>query len=96
METVQPIEITEEAQQAIRQILEEKRIPSEYSLRVGLKGAGCGASYLLGFDVVSPSDEQYTINSLPVLIDKKHLMYLFGVVLDYEAEGEGFVFNKQP
>lgn len=94
MKIVEPIKITELAQQAIRQILEEKRIPSEYALRVGLKGAGCGATYLLGFDLVSPSDEQYTINDLPVLIDKKHLMYMFGVTLDYQAEGEGFVFSK--
>ncbi len=94
MKIVEPIEITEVAQQAIRQILEEKRIPPEYALRVGLKGAGCGATYLLGFDLVSPSDEQYTINDLPVLIDKKHLMYMFGVTLDYQAEGEGFVFSK--
>lgn len=94
MKIVEPIKITELAQRAIRQILEEKRIPAEYALRVGLKGAGCGATYLLGFDLVNPSDEQYTINDLPVLIDKKHLMYMFGVTLDYQAEGEGFVFSK--
>lgn len=31
--------------------MEENKIPSEYGLRVGIKGGGCsGLSYTLGFD----------------------------------------------
>ncbi|MFN8354987.1 MAG: iron-sulfur cluster biosynthesis family protein [Spirosomataceae bacterium] len=94
MKQLQPISITSAAQQAIWQIKTEKRIPAEYVLRVGLKGAGCGATYLLGFDIATPTDEPYWINDIEVIIDKRHLMYVVGVELDYEAEGEGFVFHK--
>ena len=42
-----PVTITERAIEEIKSIMKTKKIPVEYGLRVGVKGAGCaGVSYL--------------------------------------------------
>lgn len=90
-----PIQITEKAQSEIRYIMANKNIPTDYALRVGVKGGGCGGmSYLLGFDKAKTSDEQFEIGGIPVLIEKKHLMFLMGMQVDFvdEAEARGFTF----
>lgn len=90
-----PIQITGKAQSEIRYIMANKNIPAEYSLRVGVKGGGCGGmSYLLGFDTAKASDEQFDIGGIPVLIEKKHLMFLMGMQVDFvdDAEARGFTF----
>lgn len=90
-----PIQITEKAQSEIRYIMANKNIPNEYALRVGVKGGGCGGmSYLLGFDKPKTGDEQFEIGGIPVLIEKKHLMFLMGMQVDFvdEAEARGFTF----
>ena len=90
-----PIQITEKAQSEIRNIMANKNIPTEYALRVGVKGGGCGGmSYLLGFDKAKTGDEQFEIGGIPVLIEKKHLMFLMGIQVDFvdEAEARGFTF----
>ncbi len=92
--TPNPIQLTAAAQVQIRAILAEKGIPAFYGLRVGLRGGGCGATYLLGFDTATDTDETYDLDGLAVLIDRRHLMYVLGLEIDYEAEGEGFSFRK--
>lgn len=96
MTTVEPIRLTEAARRQIREIIEEKGIPDFYGLRVGLRGAGCGAEYLLGFDTAGEADDAYRVNDVPVLIDRRHLMYVLGLEIDFEAgeTGVGFSFHK--
>ncbi len=68
----------------------------EYGLRVGIKGGGCsGASFLLGFDTPNTADDVYSIDGINVFIEKKHLMYVLGMEIDFEEteDGAGFVFN---
>ena len=50
--SVQPeIDITEKAVKQVFRLKEENNIPSDYALRVGVKGGGCsGLTYQLGFD----------------------------------------------
>ncbi|WP_200974213.1 iron-sulfur cluster assembly accessory protein [Echinicola sp. 20G] len=90
-----PITITEKAQEEIKSIMEHKNIPSDYSLRVGVKGGGCGGmSYALGFDKSKDGDEQFELEGIPVLIEKKHVMFLMGMQVDfYEGnDARGFTF----
>ncbi len=92
-----PVEITPRAQQEIAQIIESKKIPEGYFLRIGMRGGGCGATgFSLGFDKPSESDKKYVVGGLEVLIDKRHIMYLLNVKVDYEErkEEQGFVFLK--
>ncbi|MHA7129007.1 HesB/IscA family protein [Algoriphagus namhaensis] len=90
-----PIKITEKAETEIRNIIETKNIPKDYFLRVGVKGGGCGGmSYALGFDKPKEADEKMEINGIPVLIEKRHVMFLMGMNIDfYEGEdARGFTF----
>ena len=72
-----------------------KNIPEGYSLRIGIRGAGCaGVSLLIGFDKKKENDIAYDIHDIPVLVDKRHTMYIIGKEVDfYEgADARGFLF----
>lgn len=73
-----------------------KNISKEYSLRLGVKSAGCGiASHIIGFDHASEKDETFELDGIDIIIEKIQLMYLAGKTIDYaESEGEvGFIFR---
>lgn len=91
-----PIELTQTAINEIKDIIRTKNIGSEYGLRIGLKGAGCGATYLIGFDHKLPTDDTFEVEDIKILIDRKHLMYIFGLELGFEDgdEGQGFTFSR--
>lgn len=89
-----PIEITARALVEVKNILENKGIPKDYGLRVGVKGAGCGVGFKLGFDKKKDSDDEYFIDDIQVLIQKKEMMFLAGKKIEFydETDGRGFVF----
>jgi len=92
-----PITITPLAASEIRKVLTDKNLSAEYGLRVGIKGGGCGgASFLLGFDKRKEADDVFQIEGIPVFVDRKHLMYLLGMEIDFEDGdyGRGFTFNN--
>jgi iron-sulfur cluster assembly protein len=91
-----PIQISESAWSEIVKIYNHKNIPQEYGLRIGTQGGGCsGVSYILGFDKKKETDKEYIIEGITIYIEKKHIMFLMGMVVDFEEsdEGRGFVFN---
>lgn len=96
MAKIVSINITDKAKAEINKSLTIKGIPENYFLRVGLRGGGCSATYFIGFDKIEDQDELHEIENLhtKVLIKKPHLMYLMGVELDFEEEGNGYTFNK--
>ena len=90
-----PIEISEKAKEEIKNIMATKNIPAEYHLRVGIKGGGCGGvAYNLGFDKPKEGDQQFEIDGIPVLLEKKHVMFLMGMQVDFfeSTETRGFTF----
>jgi iron-sulfur cluster assembly protein len=89
-----PVTITSAAQQEVQKSLSIKGIPPDYHLRIGLRGGACSATYLLGFDKQSEHDDVFIQDSFKVLIDRRHLMYLIGLTLDFQEEGNGFTFVK--
>ncbi|MFT6203501.1 MAG: iron-sulfur cluster assembly protein [Spirosomataceae bacterium] len=90
------VKITENAKKEINATLRSPQIPAGYALRVGLKGGACSAAYLLGFDKPTPEDESFEIEGVEVLIDKRHLMYLIGIEVDYQLteQGPGYTIRK--
>lgn len=91
-----PVSITKNAAEEIKAILQKKRIPQDYGLRIGIRGAGCaGINYMLGFDKKKSQDLEYFVDTIPVYVDKKHVMHLVGLKLDFveDSEQRGFSFE---
>ncbi|MDZ7897351.1 MAG: iron-sulfur cluster biosynthesis family protein [Arcicella sp.] len=91
-----PINITDSAKEQVNKALTIKGIPDNYFLRIGLRGGACSATYFIGFDKMEDLDDIYEIENLNInlLVKRPHLMYLMGVELDFEEEGNGYIFNK--
>jgi iron-sulfur cluster assembly protein len=98
-DNLQPVSISGRAAEEIRKIMQTKNIPAGYGLRVGVRGGGCGGvSLMIGFDKQKDTDLVYSIDDIPVYIDKKHTMYIIGKQVDfYESEdARGFMFIDPP
>jgi iron-sulfur cluster assembly protein len=96
-DNLKPVSLTPKAALEVRKIM-ETNIPSDYGLRVGVKGGGCGGvALIIGFDKKKDSDHAYAIGDIPIYVDKKHTMYLIGKEVDfYEgADARGFMFTDQ-
>lgn len=93
-----PITITTKALEEIKKIMQFKNIPNDYGLPLGMKGSGCAGTFLLRFDKKKRGDKIYNIDGLEILIEKKQLMYLVNLELDYckGSDAKGFMFNSQP
>lgn len=92
-----PITLTDGAITQLKRIMEEQNIPSNYGLRVGVKGGGCsGFSYVLGFDEQKEKDDVYEISGFKVLMEKAHAIYLLGMEVDWVdgLNNRGFMFNN--
>jgi iron-sulfur cluster assembly protein len=93
---LQPVKLSLRASEEVKKIMQTKNIPDGYGLRIGVRGGhGCGgAQLIIGFDKQKDSDLAYTINEIPVYVDKKHTMYVIGKEVDWvEGESErGFTF----
>ncbi|QNF33834.1 iron-sulfur cluster assembly accessory protein [Adhaeribacter swui] len=94
---IAPITITPKALAEIKAIMQDKNVPTDYGLRVGVQGGGCsGMSYLLGFDKKKDGDEAYEIDGIQLIMDKKHGMYVMGMQIDFQdgLNARGFTFNN--
>lgn len=79
-----PITISSEARKEILDTLSRKNIPPGYGLRVGVRGGGCAQPTLfIGFDQPKPGDDRYDLGQFELLVEKKHLMHLIGVKVDF-------------
>lgn len=69
-------------------------------LRVGVRQGGCsGMSYLMEFEDIAntrPDDEVFDYDGFKILCDRKSLLYIYGLVLDYSNAmiGGGFQFTN--
>lgn len=92
-----PITITATALVQLEAIREQQKIPSNYGLRVGVKGGGCsGFSYILGFDERKEDDQLFGLGDLTVLMNRGHGLYLLGMEIDWVEglDNRGFSFNN--
>lgn len=92
------ITITEKALKQVKLIMEESNVPSNYGLRIGVKGGGCsGFSYQLGFEEeIHEGDTIIEKDGIKIYVDGKSLFYLSGSEIDFSdgLKGKGFVFNN--
>ena len=89
-----PIEISDRALEEVKNILKNKGIPEGYGLRIATKGMGCGVGFKLGFDKKKDADDEYNLDGVQILIQKREMMFLVGKKIEFydETDGRGFVF----
>ena len=94
-EDLTPVSITPRAAEEIKKIMATKGIPEGYGLRVGIKGGGCGATLIIGFDKEKDNDVIYTVSGITVYVDKRHTLYVVGKEVDFyeAADARGFYFK---
>ena len=86
---------------ALRQVksLQQKQ-GEELCLRVGVRQGGCsGMSYMMDFEdtsKITPHDEVFDYDGFKIICDRKSLLYLYGLMLDYSDAmiGGGFQFTN--
>ncbi|MFM2400531.1 MAG: hypothetical protein RI950_47 [Bacteroidota bacterium] len=84
-----PVHLTDSALENLRLIT----FPEPF-LRVGMRGGTCGGTYVLGFDSKTANDEEYLIENIPVIIDRRELLFVLGTEISFEAQGNGFFLHK--
>jgi iron-sulfur cluster assembly accessory protein len=98
-----PITVTEKAAGEVRRIISEQAeagsFPEKVYLRLRVVGGGCsGFQHKLDLDpVVSEKlDEVFDFHGVPVVVDKRSLMYLSDAVVDFhdDLNKRGFSINN--
>ncbi len=80
--------------------LQQSQAGKDLCLRVGVRSGGCsGMSYTMDFEDptnIDEHDEVYDYDGFRVICDKKSLLYLYGLMLDYSDAliGGGFQFTN--
>jgi len=92
------IQLSEAALQQVKRLRDSQG--ADLCLRVGVRQGGCsGMSYMMDFEDVSkmtPEDEMFDYDGFKILCDRKSLLYLYGLMLDYSDAmiGGGFQFTN--
>ncbi len=99
-EKVDPITITPQAAESVRQLLADKEMSDHY-LRIYVAGIGCsGPQYGLALDQEQrDSDTLVEMEDVRILIDDNSLNFLEGATIDYTEtpQGAGFkIDNPNP
>ena len=94
----QGILLSEAALQQVK--LLQKQQGKELCLRVGVRQGGCsGMSYMMDFEdssKISDNDDTLDYDGFKIVCDRKSLLYLYGLMLDYSNSliGGGFQFTN--
>jgi iron-sulfur cluster assembly protein len=92
------IQLSEAALQQVKRLQNSQG--SDLCLRVGVRQGGCsGMSYMMDFEdasKITPEDEVFDYDGFKIVCDRKSLLYLYGLMLDYSDAmiGGGFQFTN--
>lgn len=92
-----PVGFTPTAIEELHRLYDNLELKEDAVLRIGVKGGGCsGMSYLLAFDKREEKDQEYSLEGIPVVMNKAHVMYVLGMEIDWEhgLNNRGFSFNN--
>lgn len=86
---------------ALRQVMSLRdKQGKDLCLRVGVRQGGCsGMSYMMDFQdpsQIRDEDEVFDYEGFKIICDRKSMLYLYGLVLDYSDSmiGGGFQFTN--
>ena len=98
VETAQaPVTFTPGAVKELNKLKDQQELNDDFGLRVGVEGGGCsGMTYVLGFDQHKDGDQIYMIDGIKVYMHKAHVLYLAGMMIDFQdgLNARGFTFNN--
>lgn len=87
------ITLTEKAAEEVRRIISDQQkegsAPEKIYLRMRVVGGGCsGFQHKLDLDpAINPKlDDTFELHGVPVVVDRRSLMYLDGVTVDYHND----------
>ena len=87
------ITLTEKAASEVRRIVDEQRregsLPEKIYLRMRVVGGGCsGFQHKLDLDpnINDKLDDTFELHGVPIVVDKRSMMYLDGVTVDFHDE----------
>ncbi|MFN5513470.1 MAG: iron-sulfur cluster assembly accessory protein [Cyanobacteriota bacterium] len=92
------IQLSENALQHVLKLRESQG--RDLCLRVGVRQGGCsGMSYMMDFEdpsQIQEQDEVFDYDGFKIVCDRKSLLYLYGLMLDYSDAmiGGGFQFTN--
>jgi iron-sulfur cluster assembly protein len=92
------IQLTEAALNHVTMLQQQQG--KDLCLRVGVRQGGCsGMSYMMDFEDpsrIGEQDDVFDYDGFRIICDKKSLLYLYGLVLDYSNAmiGGGFQFTN--
>jgi iron-sulfur cluster assembly accessory protein len=95
--TPEPITLTEQAADKVKELLAAQPDGSEQALRVAVRGGGCsGFQYALAFDAPKADDHRFDAGGVSVVVDKTSMQFVFGSEIDWVdgLEGAGFSVNN--
>ncbi|MGL6096425.1 MAG: HesB/IscA family protein [Fimbriiglobus sp.] len=84
-----PVLISEKAAAEVRRIVAEQSLPEKLYLRLRVVGGGCsGFQHKLDLDpqVNEKLDETFVLNGVDVVVDKRSMLYLAGVTVDFHDD----------
>lgn len=82
------IEFSKDAKEEILKILASAEIAPNIRVRLGIKGNACEGSIIFGLDTAGSGDEIMEVDQVPLVISKKHLMYVMGSKVNVELVGK--------
>ncbi len=95
-ETAPPLIVTPKAASEVKRIIEEQKqaakpgeVPEKIYLRVRVVGGGCsGFTNKLDLDpqINEKLDEVFEYHGIPVVVDKRSMMYLNGATVDFHDD----------
>ena len=98
------ITVTEKAASEVKRIIDDQRqagsgdVPEKIYLRMRVVGGGCsGFQHKLDLDPqINPKlDETFEFHGVPVVVDKRSLMYLSGATVDFHDDLNARGFSVQ-
>lgn len=84
-----PVVVTERAAAEVKRIVAEQKLEEKLHLRLRVVGGGCsGFQHKLDLDpqVNEKLDETFEIHGVPVVIDKRSLLYIGGATVDFHDD----------
>ena len=88
-----PITVTEKAAAEVKRILDDQQqqggLPEKVYLRMRVVGGGCsGFQHKLDLDpaINDKLDQTFELHGVPVVVDKRSLMYLSEVMVDFHDD----------